>query len=42
MSTSTLESDSTRDNLEDYDGDIHGLTEIKGFVKPSEEGIEFC
>ena len=25
-----------------YDGDIHGLTEIKGFVEPSEEDIEFC
>ena len=25
-----------------YDGDIHGLTEIIGFVEPSEEDIEFC
>ena len=25
-----------------YDGDIHALTEIKGFVEPSEEDIEFC
>ena len=24
------------------DGDVHGLTEIKGFVEPSEEDIEFC
>ena len=25
-----------------YDGDIHGLTEIIGFVEPSEEDIPFC
>ena len=25
-----------------YDGYIHGLTEIVGFVEPSEEDIEFC
>ena len=25
-----------------YDGDIHGLTEIIGFVESSEEDIEFC
>ena len=25
-----------------YDGDIHGLTEIEGFVEPSEEDIDFC
>ena len=25
-----------------YDGDIHGLTEIIGFVEPSEEDTEFC
>ena len=25
-----------------HDGDIHGLTEIKGFVEPFEEDIEFC
>ena len=25
-----------------YDGDIHGLTEIIGFVDPSEEDIAFC
>ena len=25
-----------------HDGDMHGLTEIIGFVEPSEEDIEFC
>ena len=25
-----------------YDGDIHGLTEIKGFVEPSKEEKLFC
>ena len=25
-----------------YDRDIRGLTEIKGFVEPSEEDVEFC
>ena len=25
-----------------YDGDIHGLTEIIGFVEPSKEDIELC
>ena len=25
-----------------YDGGIHGLTEIIGFVEPSEEDIQFC
>ena len=25
-----------------HDGDMHGLTEIIGFVEPSEEDIKFC
>ena len=25
-----------------YDGEIHGLTKIIGFVEPSEEDIKFC